>query len=405
MTTPSVWVARRLSDRATSFVPVAELVDGVEHARRGCRRRPGRCWCSDVRDGRHRDAGAAGDVVHRGAHAARLDALAGSPQRRERRLDALLGRRCADPRARSRRRRRSRLPGAPRRAPPTCRRRGPRRRRRSARRPCRGRPGSRGRGRRSGARDRGGRACPCRARTRSRRPTCSMTATRVDALPPEVARVEVDAHVRAGRLARAARTTPGCRPRRRRAARGRSARRATAARPGRRARARTAPAGARSCHSQSVSSSGTTGHDAKTGVEPPPRPPGQPLIVTTRSTAEQRGQLDRAAEQRGVALADGRVGVERVAGGVHARRARGRARAARLPAGRARRRSRKQRVEVEVVGLLPAADAHLDVARCRARRTSAAPPRAIRWARPSLKTPMCRCAPGVETFKPAARIF
>ena len=40
----------------------------------------------------------------------------------------------------------------------------------------------------------------------------------------------------------------------------------------------------RYCHSHSGSSSGTSAHGANTGLGPPSRPPGQPLMVTTRST-------------------------------------------------------------------------------------------------------------------------
>ena len=63
-------LGRAALERSRDLVrPVAELVDGVEHARPGAvgdRDGAG----DDVRHGRHRDAGAAGDVVHRDAHAA-----------------------------------------------------------------------------------------------------------------------------------------------------------------------------------------------------------------------------------------------------------------------------------------------------------------------------------------------
>jgi hypothetical protein len=76
---------------------------------------------------------------------------------------------------------------------------------------------------------------------------------------------------------------------------------------------------------------------------------------------EERRQLDGAAEQGGVALADGGIGVERVPGCVHADE---------LDAVVAELACQpvalaclaEQSVEVEVVGLLPAADPHLDVA-------------------------------------------
>ena len=70
------------------------------------------------------------------------------------------------------------------------------------------------------------------------------------------------------------------------------------------------------------------------------RPPGQPLMVTTRSTPSSDGELDRAAHGACASRARGRVGVEQVAGGVHAGERRRRARAARPAGGRARRARR-----------------------------------------------------------------
>ena len=161
--------ARRLAlQRARHLVlAVAELLDRLQHAqprvlghRRGV--------VQHVGDGRHRDAGAAGDVAHGRAHAPAPPRQRG-PQRRLRVEDALLGVEPRDPRARSRRRRRSRRSAAQPAAATTRPRRGRRRPRRSARGRCPDRPGSGSRrrhGRRSG---RGAAACPCRGRSRSGR--------------------------------------------------------------------------------------------------------------------------------------------------------------------------------------------------------------------------------------------
>ena len=208
MTTPRVCVDAALERPGDLVLAVAELVDRRRAPGAGCLG-DGRGVVQDVRDGGDRHSGAAGDVVHRRAHAAastRKRRPAAAPRATSR---CPPRRRRGGPRARSRRRRRSRLA------------------RRAATSAAQrvdvvagadggevpgGRPGSTGK-RKSRS--------PFR-RTRSGWTSVSLPCANpiavadlldhahgVDPLPPEVAGVEVHAHVRAGGSRRSAANEAG----------------------------------------------------------------------------------------------------------------------------------------------------------------------------------------------------
>ena len=184
---------------------------------------------------------------------------------------------------------------------------------------------------------------------------------RVDALPPEVARVEVDADVRRRPRRAGARS---CRLRRssaRGAARGRCARRERPCAAQAESSRQKGTTCSRNCHSQSGSSSQHSQETANTPVESPaPRPPGQPLIVTTVSTPSSAASSIAPAQRRLRLGARGGRGRQRVARGVDAGQALAvLAQLALQPV--ALGGLGQQAREIEVRAGRPRADAHLEI--------------------------------------------